>query len=75
MASEFDSVAHSGTLVYVGLMKAEITFQDPEFHKRKLTLTGSRNATMEDSQRVFKRFNRKSLMSVRSLRTRLRLIM
>ncbi len=45
-------VAHGGTLVYVGLVKGEITFSDPEFHKRELTMMGSRNATREDFELV-----------------------
>lgn len=34
--------------MYVGLVKGEISISDPEFHKRELTLMGSRNATRED---------------------------
>lgn len=45
-------VAHSGKLVYVGLVKGDITFSDPEFHKRELTMMGSRNATREDFELV-----------------------
>lgn len=48
MTDAFGLVAHGGKLVYVGLVKADITFHDPEFHKRELTLMGSRNATLED---------------------------
>lgn len=48
MTKAFDLVAHGGTLIYVGLVKNEITFSDPEFHKRELTLMGSRNATRAD---------------------------
>ncbi|MDQ8736367.1 zinc-binding alcohol dehydrogenase family protein [Paenibacillus sp. LHD-38] len=48
MADAFGFVAHGGRLVYVGLVKAELSFNDPEFHKREMTLMGSRNATIED---------------------------
>lgn len=48
MAGAFGYVAHGGALVFVGLVKADIAFHDPEFHKRELTLMGSRNATTED---------------------------
>lgn len=48
MTESFSLVAHGGTLVFVGLVKADIGFHDPEFHKRELTLMGSRNATRED---------------------------
>jgi 2-desacetyl-2-hydroxyethyl bacteriochlorophyllide A dehydrogenase len=52
MSGAFEFVAHGGKLVYVGLVKADISFNDPEFHKRELTLLGSRNATMEDFNQV-----------------------
>jgi len=45
-------VAHGGTLVYVGLVKNDIAFPHPDFHKRETTLMGSRNATREDFARV-----------------------
>lgn len=53
MTDAFGLVAHGGTLVYVGLVKADLTFHDPEFHKRELTLMGSRNATKEDFDQVY----------------------
>ncbi|MFC5447101.1 zinc-binding alcohol dehydrogenase family protein [Paenibacillus aestuarii] len=52
MADSFQYAAHGGTLVFVGLVKSDITFNDPEFHKRELTLMGSRNATREDFEFV-----------------------
>ncbi|OAS20232.1 zinc-binding alcohol dehydrogenase family protein [Paenibacillus oryzisoli] len=52
MTEAFGLVAHGGKLVYVGLVKADIAFHDPDFHKRELTLMGSRNATMEDFDTV-----------------------
>lgn len=48
MTEAFDLVAHGGTLLFVGLIKGDITFNDPNFHSREMTLMGSRNATMED---------------------------
>lgn len=54
MADSFNYVAHGGTLVFVGLVKSDITFHDPEFHKREMTLMGSRNATREDFDNVLK---------------------
>ena len=52
MESTFDWLAHGGTLVFVSVVNADITFNDPEFHKRETTLKGSRNATREDFQHV-----------------------
>ncbi|MFC9707524.1 zinc-binding alcohol dehydrogenase family protein [Paenibacillus sp. NPDC056933] len=45
-------VAHSGQLIFVGLVKADISFHDPEFHKREMSILGSRNATREDFEQV-----------------------
>lgn len=52
MMNAFELVGHGGKLVYVGLVKADITFNDPEFHKREMTLLSSRNATIEDFENV-----------------------
>jgi 2-desacetyl-2-hydroxyethyl bacteriochlorophyllide A dehydrogenase len=52
MASAFRYMANSGKLVYVGLVQGDITFNDPEFHRRELTLFASRNATGADFHHV-----------------------
>ena len=44
----FAYVSHGGTYVLVSIVAADIGFSDPEFHKREMTLMGSRNATAED---------------------------
>ncbi|MEI7026495.1 zinc-binding alcohol dehydrogenase family protein [Paenibacillus sp. y28] len=54
MSQAVEYTAHGGTLVYVGLVKADIVFSHPEFHKRELTLMGSRNATREDFDAVLR---------------------
>lgn len=41
-------VAHGGKLVLVGLVQADLSFHDPELHRRELTLLRSRNATGSD---------------------------
>ncbi|WP_088102819.1 zinc-binding alcohol dehydrogenase family protein [Halalkalibacter urbisdiaboli] len=48
MTQAFHYVSHSGKLVYVGLVKSDIQFFDPDFHKKEMILMGSRNATRED---------------------------
>jgi 2-desacetyl-2-hydroxyethyl bacteriochlorophyllide A dehydrogenase len=48
----FAYVAHGGALVLVSVVKEEIRFSDPEFHKREMTLVGSRNATRADFEHV-----------------------
>ena len=37
MEASFAYVANGGTLVFVGVLKADITFSDPEFHRREMT--------------------------------------
>ncbi|TPL37606.1 zinc-binding alcohol dehydrogenase family protein [Mesorhizobium sp. B2-4-6] len=50
--SAFAHVAHGGTLVLVSVVKDDIAFSDPEFHKREMTLIGSRNALKADFDHV-----------------------
>ena len=48
----FGFVAHAGSYVLISIVRDNITFSDPEFHKRETTLLGSRNATTEDFEAV-----------------------
>lgn len=41
-------VAHAGSLVFVGVLNADLTFSDPELHKREITILTSRNALKAD---------------------------
>ena len=52
MERGFKLVAHGGSYVLISVVAANITFADPEFHKREMTLIGSRNATAEDFKTV-----------------------
>jgi threonine dehydrogenase-like Zn-dependent dehydrogenase len=52
MEAAFRHVAHGGALVLVSVVKDAISFSDPEFHKREMTLVGSRNALAEDFEHV-----------------------
>src|SRR5690625_1032710 len=54
MTDAFQYVSHGGSLVYVGLVNDHIRFSDPDFHKKEITLMGSRNATREDFKSVLK---------------------
>ncbi len=45
MAGCFDLPAHGGRIVFVGLFQGDVTFNDPNFHRRELTVMASRNAT------------------------------
>lgn len=52
MQAAFAYVAHGGALILVSVVKDSISFSDPEFHKREMTLIGSRNALRQDFDHV-----------------------
>lgn len=52
MQEGFDHTTHGGRYVLVSVVKDSITFSDPDFHRKELSLLGSRNATAEDFARV-----------------------
>ena len=52
MNQALNFVAHTGTLVYVGITPQDITFPDRLFHSREMTLKASRNAMPEDFTRI-----------------------
>ena len=52
MQDGFNFVAHGGRYVLVGVVTSQITFMDPDFHRKEMTLLGSRNATSEDFEKV-----------------------
>lgn len=52
MQSAFGYVANGGRLTFVGLVQGDITFNDPEFHRREMTLLASRNARPDDFSRI-----------------------
>jgi 2-desacetyl-2-hydroxyethyl bacteriochlorophyllide A dehydrogenase len=52
MMKTFQFVSHGGTIVFVGLVRSDISFQDPLLHAKEITLMASRNATKEDFANV-----------------------
>ena len=52
MERSFDHVAHGSRCVLVSVVKEQIVFSDPDFHRKEMTLLGSRNATAEDFHAV-----------------------
>lgn len=52
MERGFQFIAHGGRYVLVSIVPGQISFSDPEFHKREATLLSSRNATNEDFDTV-----------------------
>lgn len=54
MMETFNYAAHGGKLVFIGLFQGDVTFSDPNFHRRELTLMASRNALPEDFTRLIR---------------------
>jgi alcohol dehydrogenase len=52
MSNALNYVAHTGTLVYVGITTDEIAFGHPLLHRREMTIKGSRNAMPADFRRI-----------------------
>jgi threonine dehydrogenase-like Zn-dependent dehydrogenase len=54
MAGTFELAAHGGRIVFVGLIQGDVTFSDPNFHRRELTLCASRNATSNTFREIIR---------------------
>ena len=52
MMTAFEYPANGGRLVFVGLFPGDVTFNDPNFHRRELTVLSSRNARSGDFTRI-----------------------
>jgi 2-desacetyl-2-hydroxyethyl bacteriochlorophyllide A dehydrogenase len=52
MARTFDLPAKGGRIVFVGLFQGEVSFDDPNFHRRELTVLASRNAVPENFREI-----------------------
>jgi alcohol dehydrogenase len=52
MCRSFHYVAHTGRLVFVGIVPDEVRFPDPLLHRREMTVFASRNALPEDFRRI-----------------------
>jgi 2-desacetyl-2-hydroxyethyl bacteriochlorophyllide A dehydrogenase len=52
MSAALQYVAHTGSLVYVGITTEEITFSHPTLHRPEITLKASRNALPADFGRI-----------------------
>jgi 2-desacetyl-2-hydroxyethyl bacteriochlorophyllide A dehydrogenase len=55
MVGAFDLPANGGRIVFVGLFQGDVTFNDPNFHRRELTVLASRNATPATFREVIAR--------------------
>lgn len=63
MRKGLDYVAHGGTYVLISVVKEDISFADPEFHKRETTLIASRNALSADFDNVVQAIKRGDILT------------
>lgn len=54
MSNALSFVAHTGTLVYVGITSDVISFPHPPLHRAEMTIKGSRNALPKDFGRIIR---------------------
>lgn len=52
MSHAVNYVAHTGSLVYVGITTEEVAIPHPAIHKREMCIKGSRNAMPSDFERI-----------------------
>lgn len=52
MMAAFKRPAAGGKLIFVGLVQGDLTFNDPEFHRKELTIFASRNARPETMRSI-----------------------
>jgi 2-desacetyl-2-hydroxyethyl bacteriochlorophyllide A dehydrogenase len=52
MNASFHYPSQGGRLVLVGLVQSDVTFSDPNFHRRELTVLSSRNSLPADFTRI-----------------------
>ncbi len=52
MQQAFQLPASGGRLVFVGLVLGDLSFNDPDFHRKELTLLSSRNSTGSDFKQI-----------------------
>lgn len=52
MQATFSYVAYGGRVIFVGFSQGDITFSNPLFHSREVTLLASRNALAADFDRI-----------------------
>ena len=52
MSGAFEYVAFTGRIVFVGIVTDPVSFPDPLFHRREMTILASRNAMPADFRRI-----------------------
>lgn len=61
MMKAFDFIAPGGRIIFVGLFQGEVTFNDPHFHRREISLLASRNALPSDFKRIIRMMEQRQI--------------
>jgi 2-desacetyl-2-hydroxyethyl bacteriochlorophyllide A dehydrogenase len=61
MKKAFDFPSHGGKLIFIGLFQGDISFHDPSFHRKELTLMASRNALGTEFNEIIKLIEEKKI--------------
>jgi 2-desacetyl-2-hydroxyethyl bacteriochlorophyllide A dehydrogenase len=61
MMQTFDYAAHGGKIVFVGLFRGNISFDDPGFHRKELTLLATRNSLPGDFKNIINLLEEKKI--------------
>jgi 2-desacetyl-2-hydroxyethyl bacteriochlorophyllide A dehydrogenase len=62
MDNSFEHAAHGAKLIFIGLIKGDISFSDPYFHSHELSILASRNATAEDFDWVIESLKNRAVL-------------
>lgn len=52
MSDTFNLIAQGGKIMFVGLFQGDVTFNDPNFHRREISLLSSRNSLPSDFETI-----------------------
>lgn len=52
METSFSLAAQGAKIIFIGLFQGEVTFEDPSFHKKEITLMSSRNSLPRDFKQI-----------------------
>ena len=61
MQQAFQFVSPGGKLIFVGLVQADVSFNDPHFHRREITLFASRNAMGKELKSIIQMIEAKKI--------------
>lgn len=61
MSNAFNFVGHTGRLVFLGIVTADICFPDPLFHRREMTILATRNALPHEFRYIIEQIEQEKI--------------